>query len=239
MPKLNAILCEFFGTLLLVVSVSCAALANTAAGGNALFGEALLNGLPVAIIVTFTLSTSGGQINPAVTIGLLFIGKIKKTEAVVFVMVQVAGAASAGCLIKQILPAELARQCLYGTPRLSESVSKAQGIGIEGFATSLLCLSICATVLHPVKPHKNGFGIGAAVAALVFIFAPMTGAAMNPARQLGCAFAAEHWENHWVYWIGPVLGAVVGLRLFSWILQRNLSVPEHFPEDAPKPPDHR
>ena len=67
----------------------------------------------------------------------------------------------------------------------------------------------------------------------------MTGAAMNPARQLGCAFAAEHWENHWVYWIGPVLGAVVGLRLFSWILQRNLSIPEHFPEDAPKPPDHR
>ena len=217
MPKLNAILCEFFGTLLLVVSVSCAALANTAAGGNALFGEALLNGLPVAIIVTFTLSTSGGQINPAVTIGLLCIRKIKMTEALVFVMVQVAGAASAGWLIKQILPAELARQCLYGTPRLGESVSKAQGIGIEGFATSLLCLSICATVLHPVKPHKNGFGIGAAVAALVFIFAPMTGAAMNPARQLGCAFAAEHWENHWVYWIGPVLGTVVGLRLFSWI----------------------
>ena len=120
MPKLNAILCEFFGTLLLVVSVSCAALANTAAGGNALFGEALLNGLPVAIIVTFTLSTSGGQINPAVTIGLLCIRKIKKTEAFVFVMVQVAGAASAGWLIKQILPAELARQCLYGTPRLSE-----------------------------------------------------------------------------------------------------------------------
>ena len=127
------------GTLLLVVSVSCAALANTAAGGNAPFGEeALLNGLPVAIIVTFTLSTSGGQINPAVTIGLLCIGKIKKTVAVVFVMVQVAGAASAGWLIKQILPAELARQCLYGTPRLSESVSKAQGIGIEGFVTSLL-----------------------------------------------------------------------------------------------------
>ena len=113
MPKLNAILCEFFGTLLLVVSVSCAALANTAAGGNALFGEALLNGLPVAIIVTFTLSTSGGQINPAVTIGLLCIGKIKMTEAVVFVMVQVAGAASAGWLIKQILlPNSLDNVCM-------------------------------------------------------------------------------------------------------------------------------
>ena len=80
MPKTNAILCEILGTFILVVVVSCAAAANIAVGGSALGGEALANGLVVAIVVTATLNISGGQINPAVTIALYTIGKVKKGE---------------------------------------------------------------------------------------------------------------------------------------------------------------
>ncbi|KAG9329567.1 hypothetical protein JZ751_003669 [Albula glossodonta] len=36
-----------------------------------------------------------------------------------------------------------------------------------------------------------------------------SGGSMNPARSLGPAIITGVWEHHWVYWIGPVLGAVL------------------------------
>lgn len=219
MPRPSAIFCEFLGTLLLVAVVSSAAVANSLVGGEALTGESLANGLVVALIVTATLGVSGGQINPAVTLGLLSIGKVGKLEAVVFIAAQVAGAACGGLLIRQLVPGEIALKCLYGTPRLHDGLGLSQGILLEALATSLLCLSICTTVLHPKTPHDNGYGIGAAVALLTFTFAPLTGAAMNPARQLGSAMAAGYWADHWVYWVGPIAGAVLGLQLFRRIVK--------------------
>ncbi len=38
---------------------------------------------------------------------------------------------------------------------------------------------------------------------------PHTGASMNPARSLGPAIIANIWKHHWIYWIGPLLGAGV------------------------------
>nr|QKE23126.1 aquaporin 14 [Malacocephalus occidentalis] len=39
--------------------------------------------------------------------------------------------------------------------------------------------------------------------------ARFSGAGMNPARALGPAIITGFWENHWVYWIGPVTGGVL------------------------------
>lgn len=116
MPKLNAILCELVGTLLLVVIVSAASVANTVVGGQDLGGEAVANGLVVAVIVTATRNISGGQVNPAVTIALVTIGRINKKMALVFIGAQVLGAALGGLLVQKLLPVELANRCLYGNP---------------------------------------------------------------------------------------------------------------------------
>ncbi|KAJ9583748.1 hypothetical protein L9F63_021911 [Diploptera punctata] len=50
--------------------------------------------------------------------------------------------------------------------------------------------------------------IGSAYLACSLVSMP----SMNPARTLGPAFVMNKWDNHWVYWIGPlVAGAVTGL----------------------------
>jgi glycerol uptake facilitator-like aquaporin len=41
-----------------------------------------------------------------------------------------------------------------------------------------------------------------------------TGGSLNPARSLGPAIFANQWENHFVYWIGPLVGAIVAGLLY-------------------------
>ena len=43
----------------------------------------------------------------------------------------------------------------------------------------------------------------------ILVGGPLTGAAMNPARVFGTAIAAGYWDNHWIYWVGPIAGAAL------------------------------
>lgn len=40
---------------------------------------------------------------------------------------------------------------------------------------------------------------------------------LNPARSLGPSFVLNKWENHWVYWLGPMLGGIVGGIMYEYI----------------------
>lgn len=46
----------------------------------------------------------------------------------------------------------------------------------------------------------------------------LTGGSLNPARSLGPAIFANVWAYHYIYWIGPLTGAIMagGLYRFFW-----------------------
>jgi hypothetical protein len=50
----------------------------------------------------------------------------------------------------------------------------------------------------------------------------LTGAAMNPARALGPQLVGGHWANAWVWYVGPVAGAVAAALLYEWLYLRPL-----------------
>jgi hypothetical protein len=40
---------------------------------------------------------------------------------------------------------------------------------------------------------------------------------VNPARSFGPAVVAGAWQDQWVYWLGPVLGAILGAFAYQWL----------------------
>lgn len=41
---------------------------------------------------------------------------------------------------------------------------------------------------------------------------------LNPARSLGPSFVLNKWENHWIYWIGPLAGGLVSGLVYEYVL---------------------
>ena len=60
-----------------------------------------------------------------------------------------------------------------------------------------------------------GLVIMVMIAALGHVSGPVTGASMNPARSFGPALVSGLWQAHWVYWLGPVIGASLGAALYQ------------------------
>ena len=41
---------------------------------------------------------------------------------------------------------------------------------------------------------------------------------MNPARSFGPAVVRNFWKNHYVYWVGPILGSLFSTLMYGLFL---------------------
>lgn len=79
-----------------------------------------------------------------------------------------------------------------------------------------------------VALRASGPGAGALVGAVVGLEAmmggPITGASMNPARSFGPALASGVWTAHWLYWLAPVVGALIAVGVQGMLEPRTSSM---------------
>lgn len=92
---------------------------------------------------------------------------------------------------------------------LAAGMGSFQGVIMEIVLTFSLLFTVYATIVDPKKGIIAGLGpllVGLVVGANIFAGGPFSGASMNPARSFGPALAAGDWTDHWVYWVGPIIG---------------------------------
>ena len=71
---------------------------------------------------------------------------------------------------------------------------------------------------RPGTSHASSIApviVGLVVVGGTFLGFALTGAAMNPARALGPAWAGDVWGHHWIYWIGPLAGAAMAAFVYE------------------------
>jgi aquaporin related protein len=143
-----------------------------------------------------------------VTLALYLTRKIHWPRLLLTITSQIiAGMAAAG-FVAALLPGPLTI-----STTLHPSISVVRGLFLEAFVTSMLILMILMLEGGTGKPMYVGLTLFIAELCSVFY----TGGSLNPARSFGPSVVVGFERYHWIYWIGPCLGAAVASGAF-WLI---------------------
>lgn len=214
-------LAEGLGTFVLVFVAAGSVLTNYLGGGSlGIVGVALATGFALAAMIYATSHISGGHLNPAVTVAMWATGETKSMTAVMYIVAQLVGAVVAALLI-QVIYTTVSPQFYLGDAMLGNGITWQMGILVEALLTFFLVWTIFATIVDKrATPGFGGLMAGLVLAIGIMIGANFTGGALNPARSFGPALVSSHWEFHYVYWVGPLLGGLVAGLSHHYLLRK-------------------
>uniref|UniRef100_T1GER8 Aquaporin n=1 Tax=Megaselia scalaris TaxID=36166 RepID=T1GER8_MEGSC len=215
LDMISIFLAELIGTALLVFfgCMGCIDFNNgdSIQMTNSLFQISVVFGLVIMFIVQIFGCVSGAHLNPAVTIAAIVYKLLTPAMAVGYFVAQMGGA-FIGYGLLQILVAK-------------DVMANEHGVGmfIELIGTGTLIWVVCGVwdprnaKGHDAVPLKLGF----AITALCGCFGHWTGCSMNPARSFGPALWNMDFGQHWVYWVGPLLGGLLASLSYRHVFYRN------------------
>jgi MIP family channel proteins len=225
---MKASLAEFIGVFFFVF-IGAGAICTDAIthGSVGLVGIALAHGLMMAINIAALGHISGGHFNPAVTIALATINRISVRDAAAYVASQLLGAGVAGFALKSIFPSLVTAAPFLGATLPGNGIDAQGALLIEVVLTIVLLTAVYGTAVAPGGPRGVvPFAVGLAIAVDILAAGPLSGASMNPARTMGPVFATGNTDLLWIYWVGPVLGALAAVWIYDALLA---------PAAAPRP----
>lgn len=175
-----------------------------------------------AIGATIALSAigkeSGAHINPAVTWVFWLMRRLDSRTAVLYVLAQLAGG-TIGAL-PLLAWGAMGRSIAFGATLPGHGYSTSAVLLGEIMTTfamvSLLCVFIGFRRLRPFTP----FMFPILYAIMVYLEASISGTSTNPARSLGPAVVSGEWRGWWIYWSGPLIGALAAAILCSFLAKR-------------------
>lgn len=212
-----AYLAEFIGTFALVTMITMVVVQFVAA--PVLLGFTVI-GLVHAFVLSMLILTlgavSGGHFNPAITVGMLAVRKIKPPDALIYILAQLSGGVLGALFTRAILLDE-GKASHYGATLVNPAIGGAfQGVLVEGLFSFFLVWAVAGLLLNPSSSRNwAAWGIGATLGFLVMVGGPLTGGSFNPARSFGPALVSGEWKDFWVYIVGPIVGGGLGALVYN------------------------
>lgn len=229
---------EFLGTFWLVLGGCGSAVlaANFGGDGNPLglgfLGVSLAFGLTVLTMAYAVGHISGGHFNPAVSFGLFAGKRFSGSDLLPYIIAQVVGAIVAGGVLFLIASGNGALD-LSGSNPLATNGFGSHSPGGYGLLSALIT-EIVMTFMFLViimgatdRLAPSGFApvaIGLGLTLIHLISIPVTNTSVNPARSTGVALFAGNIEiiaQLWLFWLAPIVGAVIGGWFYSNFLEKN------------------
>jgi len=161
---------------------------------------------------------SGAHINPAVTLGFWLMRKLDPGIAVYYVLAQLTGAIFGA--LPLLAWGLMGRSVAFGATLPGAGYTLEAALLGEVVTTftmvSLLAVFLGFRRIRPFTPALFPF----LYSVMVYAEAPISGTSTNPARSLGPAIVSGQWQGWWVYWVGPLLGALAACLVCSALAKR-------------------
>lgn len=167
---------------------------------------------------------SGSQINPAVTLTFLRLGRLKTWDAVFYILFQILG----GTIAVYVMAA------MMGSSLTTKPVNYAATIPMKGTVPAFLAEFVIAFLMmtmvlftsshRRLKYHTRLFS-GCFVCLYVIVAAPISGFGMNPARSLASAIPSHTWTAFWIYAFVPVVSMLLAAEVFLQWQRRQMMHP--------------
>ncbi|WP_312044595.1 MIP/aquaporin family protein [Erwinia sp.] len=255
-PRLRAqCVAEFTGTaLILFFGTGCVAAAKVAGASLGQWEISIIWGLAVSMAVYFSAGLSGAHLSPAVTLAFWLFGDFDKRKVPAYMVSQVAGAFFGAAVVYMlyqnlIVDAEQAHHIVRGSKESLELAgifstypNPAISVG-QAFLTEIIITAILLAGLMTLSDDLNGLPRGALapllsgllIAVIGASMGPLTGFALNPARDLGPKIMA--WMAGWgevaftggreipyflVPVFGPLIGGCLGAAAYRLLISRHL-----------------
>jgi aquaporin Z len=219
----RALVAEFIGTFMLMASVLGSAFYSFAApaGEAGILGVALAVGCTVMALAFAIGPISGGHFNPAVTLGLIAGGRVGMGSAAGYIIAQCLGALAAAALFAFIgkAPPTFAANGYDALSMLKAGMLPV--FALETVLTAFFLIVIMGATSRRVPAGFAPIAVGVALAAIYIIALPISNASVNPARSLASAVfgGATAVGQLWLFWVAPILGAVIGGATARWLLE--------------------
>ncbi|KFW00920.1 Aquaporin-5, partial [Fulmarus glacialis] len=174
-------------------------------------------GLAIGTLVQAFGHISGAHINPAVTIAFFVGNQISFLRTPFYVIAQRGGAIAGAGILYGVTPVNTRGNLAINA--LNNNTTPGQALVVE----IILTFQLAACIFASTDNRRNGnvgspalsIGLSVAVGHLIYF----TGCSMNPARSFGPAVIVRRFSPaHWVFWVGPILGACLAALLYFYIL---------------------
>ncbi|XP_075409092.1 aquaporin-5 [Tenrec ecaudatus] len=215
---LKAVFAEFLATLIFVFFGLGSALKWPSALPTIL-QIALAFGLAIGTLAQALGPVSGGHINPAITLALLVGNQISLLRATFYVVAQLVGAIAGAGILYWVAPLNARGNLAINA--LTNNTTPGKAVVVEMILTFQLALCIFSSTdarrTSPVGTPALSIGLSVTLGHLIGIY--FTGCSMNPARSFGPAVVMKRFTpSHWVFWVGPIVGAILAAILYFYIL---------------------
>jgi len=183
-------------------------------------------GVTYAVLIYVLRYITGGHFNPVVSLAAAITRKVSLLRAILYCVVQVIGGILGAAILFACSPPS--HRSNLGATVPQAGVGQDQAFAVEFFGAMVFlfvvtaCRDLCKGEDNP--PYTHPFVMGLTLIAVELFAVPISGGSFNPARSFGPAVVSNEWNNHWIYWFGPILGGLAGALIYDFIFSSSASL---------------